>query len=288
MRIKTSVVPKRFLRSAFQAAPAALILIALNCARSAASDFLSLETGMLANSNITNAANKADRLDDTAFNFTLSGGRLVQLGPFNSLTAGLAFEESLHREYNGLTAHTGRLSLSWWHKFGIGPRKPVLTVGASVSGKDSRYSDLDEIRYETEIRVKERLSGVVDVTAAMNIESHRAGNRYFDGGATTLSLTLGMSAPADARVELGCSERHGDSIWYISSPGWMRVGGFSGLYDMYYITWVSRTRLLAGTVFYPVGPASSVYAGFETRNTTWDGLSYPNNIVKLGFNHAFR
>ena len=288
MRLNTSTEPKRFPGAFLLFALASSLFLPVKCLAVSSSNILNFETGIRTDDNVTYAAEERDRLSDTVFSFRLTGGQRFQLGRFDSLSAQLDCERNLSRGYEGLNDLKGGIAAAWWHKFGIGPMKPLLTIGAAASKRDRRYNDLDERRYEFSAGLRQRLSEKIDITAALEHETHKTRDPVYNGNSGALNLTLGIAAPADARIQLGYGLRRGDVTWYFTSPTPLSWASMSGLFDMYYIPWYSETELISATVLYPLGLKSSAYLGLERHDTTWHTLSYPNNILKAGFNYNFQ
>lgn len=285
--MRETKIAKPLFITAFIAALTAFLSFPSACLAAASTAFYSLETGVMTDSNVTAAEKDKDQRGDTMYNLRLTGGRRFQLGAFDSVSAQLALEECLHREYHGRTYTKAGLSAAWAHKFGIGPMKPVLTIGAGVSKRLYQYGGLDQRRYEFNARIKKRITNNVDVAASLNMESHRAKEADYNGNSRTLNLTVGVAAPAGARVELGYGQRRGDIMWYFSRatpPSW---ADYSDLFDMYEIPWDSQTQMISGTIIFPAGLDASVYAGIERQDTTWAWMSYPNDIFKIGYNKNF-
>lgn len=273
-----------------------------------ANSFLDLTVGLHADDNITRGFLNSDIHKDQSAELALSGGRLFQLAPANSVTAIGSVTTTRFAELSGLHSNSLSLGGTYQHKFGLGAYAPVM-VGALVwTHHDSHSQTRDREVMELEISYGKRLSALWNLTAGATYEvskgihdARRHASIYstrndiydfnqgsvFAGADYTLrnyavisaSYTFGdgyvVSSALAPNPGLGSISRALTADHAVQPP----VGRKQVAYTL-----PARTHLVDVNYSHPIGRDSSINVGISRQLVkARQGVDYTNNRISLRF-----
>jgi hypothetical protein len=138
-----------------------------------ANEFLDLTLGLHSDDNITRAFLDRDIHKDQSAELSVSGGKLFQLTPANSVTAFGSTSTTRFADLSGLHSNSISLGGSYQHKFGLGAYAPVVASALSWTHHDSHSQTRDREIVEWELSYGKRLSAAWNVTAGTVFEASK-------------------------------------------------------------------------------------------------------------------
>ncbi len=278
-----------------------------------ANNFLDLTVGVHSDDNVTRGFLSSDIHQDQSAELALSGGKLFQLTPANSVTAIGSVTTTRFAELSGLHSNSLSLGGTYQYKFGLGAYAPVM-VGALIwTHHDSHSQTRDREVAELEISYGKRLSALWNLTAGVTYEvskgihdARRHASIYstrndiydFNQG----SVFAGADYTLNNYAVVSASYTFGDGYVVSSAlapnPG---LGSISraltadhavrppvGRKQVAY-TLPARTHLVEVNYSHPVGRDSSVNVGISRQIVkARQGVDYTNNRISLRFIQILR
>ncbi len=278
-----------------------------------ANSFLDLAVGLHADDNITRGFLDSDIHKDQSAELALSGGRLFQLAPADSVTAIGSVTTTRFAELSGLHSNSLSLGGSYQHKFGLGAYAPVMAGALIWTHHDSHSQTRDREVAELEVSYGKRLSALWNLTAGATYEiskgihdARRHASIYstrndiydFNQG----SVFAGADYTLNNYAVVSASYTFGDGYVVSSAlapnPG---LGSISraltadhavrppvGRKQVAY-TLPARTHLVEVNYSHPVGRDSSVNVGISRQIVkARQGVDYTNNRISLRFIQILR
>ncbi len=168
------------LRTAVRTSVGAALLGLLAVAPPAAAEWGSwiaeLGTGFEYRTNLNNSAFSGDIEDDGAWTASGRGGRIYQASDSTRISLALDFASAVQFEFDGLNRVRGSGEVAVMHKFGIGPKVPMLRVFGKAGYLAVDDHDRSGGVYETGFSVSKRISERFDGDIFFKYHNYDGGN----------------------------------------------------------------------------------------------------------------
>lgn len=260
-------------------------------APAAAEGFVDLEVGSGFDDNHNRARPRDEQRADGTVGAKLTGGWRFEVGTASSFSLSAGVEGTTFARFGRLDTVDGIIGAAWRSKFGLGPSAPTLRIAAEVRRQDSRSALRSGTSAAASLRLGRRFADRVDVALAYVWEDRDADDPTFDHRAQSLLLSAGLDVGETSTLTFRYQGRKGD-VTSVSAPNAVilaaaEVRATDDAYDE--PGWIAY-RLDATTHVFGLGLATAITerASFDVRferqltDTEADGLSYDNNVLRLG------
>ena len=283
-----------------------MLLGALLVPSANANNFLDLTLGLHSDDNITRGFLDSDIHKDQSAELALSGGRLFQLTPANSVTVIGGVTATRFAELSGLHSNSLSLGGTYQHKFGLGAYAPVLAGGLIWTHHDIHSQTRDREVAELEITYGKRIStswsliagatfeaskGIHDAQRHASIYSTRNDIYDFNQGSVFAGVDYTLSNYAMVSASYTVGDGYIVSSALAPNPGLRNISRALtsdhavrppvGRKQVAY-TLPARIHLVDVTYSHPVGRDSSINVGVSRQIVkARQGVDYTNNRISL-------
>jgi hypothetical protein len=276
-----------------------------SCPGAAAADWLvDLDAGMLHDSNLSHAYERADVVSDSAMSVAMSAARAISIDDRNSLTLAAKLGTTAYQRYHGMSSTALGVSLAYRRKFGLGLYAPSITLVGSAAREAYGQSARDGQRLELTAALNKRLSERLELSGGGRIERfnsryalalspERSGNPFDVRGRNLFaradyawsSRWLGYAGLNLRRGEVVASIREDDEVFDASSAA-RRDPAFGPDYVAYRLS--GETRSANVGISLEISPRGSMNFGIARDLTRISSeLKYRRTLANAAFLLSF-
>lgn len=256
------------------------------------------------NDNLPRAQFAGDRHGDAAALFSASGGWHFQPGDYTGLSVIASLRASRFDQYSGLDNIEPAVNAQLTHKFGLGERAPVLTLGAALSQSSFDNDIRDASNHALTLSLGRRFGERWQHTATMRYDASdgdhalpkpgvaKPGN-VWDQHSWTLALQSEFDLSDVSWLSASLSLRRGDIVssgtpnpTIAAAAKAITLDPVFGSATAYRID--ASTRTLAVDYNYAVGESGTWYIGVERQLTHGSsGIDYGVGLLRTGVIFSF-
>ncbi len=255
-----------------------------------------LTASALWHDNVTNADRPADIVPTFQSVVELTASHRHLLGRNDSLLLGARAFADLWSRYDGLDRTALGASLTWQHKFGLGPYAPTLRAELAGDLLAARERDRSGQAGTATLVYRQRFATIMRAQFAHQWSRTDARALAFDRTGQETSAQLSRQIGDAWELSFAARRRHGTVLAYSSPPrpDLLAKGKpltLSSTFDRtaplvaYYFD--ARTVAFELRATRSLGPHLALILAAETRNTTHGNASYQNRQVSAALIRAF-
>mgnify|MGYP001547938730 FL=1 len=245
-------------------------------------------------SNASNADRSADILGDLQFRADLAAQQRVSLGRDDSLLLGARLETEAWLRFDGLNRAALGPTVSWSHKFGLGPFAPVFSVELAASGVAAQESRRSGLAGSAALTLRKRLDEVTRVSLTYERARHDARATLFDRTGEESAASVSRELVPDWNLTATIRYRRGDVLAYSTPPrpdlvALSKIREANSTFDRAFIAYALDAHSLGGglALSHPLNATSALTFGYDYRNTTRRPVRYINHLVSAALTHQF-
>ena len=255
-----------------------------------------LTASALWHDNVTNADRPADILPAFQTVATLAASHRHLLGRDDSLLVGAHAFADLWSRYDGLDRTALGASLTWQHKFGLGPYAPTLRAELAGDLLAARERDRSGQAGTATLVYRQRFATIMRAQFAHEWSRTDARALAFDRTGQETSAQLSRQIGDTWELAFAARRRHGTVLAYSSPPRPDLIAKgkqltLSPTFDRatplvaYYFD--ARTVAFELRATRSLGPRLALILAAETRDTTHGNASYRNRLVTAALVQSF-
>jgi len=282
----------------------ALLLLIVCCSHHAAAQWFgngAVELG--SNDNVSRSPVAQQEHSDQSLRAGISGGYHFQVADYTGLTIDASLTREQFRRYSGLSSNRVALGGTLSHKFGLGERAPIATLGMTTERAIHNLSLRNSWLYLLQAGVQQRLADKVLLRLSLEQQLQRGDyNRPRPAPAPPMpgdvwkldllvaSATVEWDTGPASWLVAGMQLRHGDTVASVEPSPRFRVQSSAVTVDPVFGTGIVSYRLNANTRLFSLdwnlatSDRSTLYIGAE-RQLSRGGtdLTYQAGIIRTGF-----
>lgn len=233
---------------------------------------------------ISAAAKVYDHRDDTFITTNFTYGKRAQLTMSDRITYSLDGQYETYQEFTGFNNLSLGLSATWNKKLGIGREAPQMFLRLSAAKLDFSDPDRDGAKYEGTLGFSWALRNVARIDTTFTLDSRSAPISVFRENHYTSGITATFDLPRSFQFSAGYGQMRGDIPWHCTGNFFPPApSAYENTFDMIAYRRVSRTRMQAYALSYPLSNNKTAFVKVERNDTNWSFKNYPNNIYTAGF-----
>jgi hypothetical protein len=261
-------------------------------------------TGVLYDSNLTQAQQAPDIRADTAVTLLASGGYFFALTGEDALILEVnAAGDAWHR-FHGLDQIVIGATASYRHKFGVGYAVPWLSLAASVLRDDSRSDIRVSDAFQARAELGQRFTEAVDGSIGVAYDRRRADNdlpvvpgisgKVFDLRGQSAFVRAAYSINEQLQLGANFAVRHGDVVSttrqnlaiFLASDAIAADTAFGDDFFAYRLK--GTTQMATVSSSWALSDRSSLNLRYaDDRTRAYDGLDYRGYVINLTFTYNY-
>lgn len=245
-------------------------------------------------SNVSNADRSSDIIGALQLRADLATVQRLSLGRDDSLLFGARLETEAWTRFQSLNRAALSPTLSWAHKFGLGPFAPILSVDLAASGVAAHESRRSGFSGSAAFVWRQRLDELTRFSLTYERSRHDARATLFDRTGQEGAVSIARELPLNWTLTASARYRHGDILSYATPPrndlvALAKIREANTTFDRNFTAYsLDAHSLTFGLALSrPLNDTTSLSLGYDYRRTTRQPVRYVNHLVSAAISRQF-